>query len=698
MFSQVNSCFKEFTVFEMVKRLHTSLNLSPQLVGEPRELYFAIEQTIEAGEVLGAAEVFDKLHNPNFKYNSVQKKIQKLNKEFDKILKPYTDHYNQTPQLTNFIRSELIRFACYLSKTVKFDDPNNIQTQISLYSDVDVVSLRAKNQALEHETAVLNEDLQLLQAQLHEAREEKSYALKMLDLQQGQLDILSDRSASNATLKNNEAILNELFSIHDVVKSQNETLHLISQASSSYSVDQKCLIAKLEHRLNTRFTAIDVKLGRTTDHSGLQNSIDNVSEQISRLPDTQLITQSFATVDQQFECAKINASCPEEHAQNLVKLQSHVEERLRDIKSAILASSEGPSIHLIVDEVKDQVERLVRVNNSAQAFSEIDAQLNTITDDKLNVLKSVETLQAQIESLSQTTQTDAYLTMNQKVASELSCIHQLAKSQSQSISTLTHETTEHTEKHEMLFINIQEQLNGRLNAMETSIIASTSQTKLLLAIEDIDAHVADLINVSKESGLLPDIQQSQNRLIEQLADLSNDINNLQNMSSASVNLTSSSIDNGNDVLIAIDEKISRLGSHHGDEVDVERLNKAFEYICELVKDVIAQNQNFEERSIVPVENISHLVKSNEALSNKLDKVSEEKRDAVKQLSNMIKATSNSTLHKTSFTNTAAVTELKSKLSKAEAKLMKNREDQSLLRRQLEAKDKKIERLSLTMAV
>jgi hypothetical protein len=469
-------------------------------------------------------------------------------------------------------------------------------------------------------------------------------------------------------------------------------------------VDQKCLIAKLQHRLNTRFTAIDVKLGRTIDHSGLQNSIDNVSEQISRLPDTQLITQSFATVDQQFECAKINASCPEEHAQNLVKLQSHVDDRLRDIKSAILASSEGPSIHVIVDEVKDQVERLVRLNNSAQAFSEIDAQLNTITDDKLNVLKSVETLQAQIESLSQTTQTtqttqtDAYLTMNQKVASELSCIHQLAKSQSQSISTLTHETTEHTEKHEMLFINIQEQLNGRLNAMETSIIASTSQTKLLLAIEDIDAHVADLINVSKESGLLPDIQQSQNRLIEQLADLSNDINNLQNMSSASVNLTNSSIDNGNDVLIAIDEKISRLGSHHGAEVDVERLNKAFEYICELVKDVIAQNQNFEERSIVPVENISHLVKSNEALSNKLDKVSEEKRDAVKQLSNMIKATSNSTLHKTSFTNTAAVTELKSKLSKAEAKLMKNREDQSLLRRQLEAKDKKIERLSLTMAV
>jgi hypothetical protein len=127
-------------------------------------------------------------------------------------------------------------------------------------------------------------------------------------------------------------------------------------------------------------------------------------------------------------------------------------------------------------------------------------------------------------------------------------------------------------------------------------------------------------------------------------------------------------------------------------IDSDRLNQVFEYICTLVKDVIAKNEDFEERAIVPVENISHLVKSNEALVTKVEKLSEEKHDAVKQLSNMIKASSNSTLRKSSFTNTASVMELKSKLAKSESQLMKLREEQSLLRRQVDAKDNKLEKL------
>ena len=59
---------------------------------------------------------------------------------------------------------------------------------------------------------------------------------------------------------------------------------------------------------------------------------------------------------------------------------------------------------------------------------------------------------------------------------------------------------------------------------------------------------------------------------------------------------------------------------------------------------------------------------------------------------MMKASSNSTLHKTSFTNTSSITELKSKLAKSESQLMKSREEQSLLRRQVDAKDKKLEKL------
>jgi hypothetical protein len=205
----------------------------------------------------------------------------------------------------------------------------------------------------------------------------------------------------------------------------------------------------------------------------------------------------------------------------------------------------------------------------------------------------------------------------------------LAKIQSQVLAELTCNTLEHNEKNKENLGNIKGQLHNRLDAIDTSIVESMDQTKLLSAMEKIDKHVVSVIHTA-----VPPIPH----------------------------------------------------------VDADRLNQAYEYMCTLVKDVISKNEDFEERVIVPVSNISHLVKSNEALVTKVEKLSEEKRDAVKQLSNMMKASSNSTLHKTSFTNTSSITELKSKLAKSESQLMKSREEQSLLRRQVDAKDKKLEKL------
>lgn len=563
MFAQVDSSLESFSVFEMVQRLYPGVDVDPQIIGEPRELYLAIEQTIESGESLGPKEVFSRVNNPNISYHSFQKRLQKVNKELDTVLNPYVEQYVHSPQLANFLRSELIRFGCYLSSTVNFKTSTPVSAQVSLYSDVDVVSLRATNQSLQHETASLKEEIETLKAQL---------------------ETLSERPSSNADIKNNEALFHELFSIHDTVKSQRDALSSVADSHKSYSIQHDSMLAELHVHLDDRFSSMEDKIAQSSDKSAIQTSIDCVSEQISHLPNSESVTQSFSTMVKKFDVTK-----------------------------------------------------------------------------------------------------------------ELSDIHELAKTQYNAITTLTSETAERTENHQMLVVTIKEELDVRLGGMEKSIIASTSQTKLLTAIDEIDSHVSKLVTQSKLPQPLVEIQKSHVSIDAQLNELTSNIGKLQSMSPLEPNTVVASSFNS-DFLAAIDEKISRLGSQDIADVDVERLNKAFEYICQLVKQVIAQNKDFEERSIVPVENISHLVKSNEALTTKIEKLSEEKRDAVKQLSNMIKATSNSTLHKTSFTNTATVTELKSKLTKSEANLMKSREELASSKRQVEAKDKKIQRLSPAVAV
>jgi hypothetical protein len=71
MLSIVNSCFKNFTVFEMVQLMYCAVAFEPQqLVREAREVYLALEETIESGNLCGPKEVFSRLKDADITYHS----------------------------------------------------------------------------------------------------------------------------------------------------------------------------------------------------------------------------------------------------------------------------------------------------------------------------------------------------------------------------------------------------------------------------------------------------------------------------------------------------------------------------------------------------------------------------------------------------------------------------------------------------
>jgi hypothetical protein len=166
------------------------------------------------------------------------------------------------------MRAEFIRFGCYVANTVEFAGPSPIQTKVSLFSDVDVVSLRTQNMTLQCEIGILNARLQKPQSELKAANNDKLIALNLLSSQQSQLTNLAEKSTFEVGI--NEKIFHEFFSIHDAVKSQSKVLAQ-TNPSTAYLAMNATVVSEISgiHKLaKMQSQAITELTCNTLEHTG----------------------------------------------------------------------------------------------------------------------------------------------------------------------------------------------------------------------------------------------------------------------------------------------------------------------------------------------------------------------------------------------------------------------------------------------
>jgi hypothetical protein len=261
-------------------------------------------------------------------------------------------------------------------------------------------------------------------------------------------------------------------------------------------------------------------------------------------------------------------------------------------------------------------------------------------------------------------------------------------------------------KTEVVTLSSIESIQDTLHGLKSDISAALSKpnlahkvsadvTRLNEVFNELKAEVIHLSRIQSSDPTLKQLVHSNVSIIEQLEHISSEV---KEHSSNNIEQTlNDSLTQNRSVLCDIEHKVAKVASSQVTSNDMKGLNRTFDFLGKMLKEVIAVNQEFEDRIVVPVESVSHLVKTNESLHSKIERLSDEKRDAVKQLSNMIKATSTTAFKKTNGVEPSAILELKSRISTLEGELMKSKEDRSVLRRQVNAKQKRLDGLLIQSA-